>query len=302
MGRWILPLALFLVAFHFTSLVALAEERPTEITIGFVPGDNPESIKENAVEFASLLQTKLGLPVNVFIPKDYVGLVEAMKNKKIDFAFFSALTFVFAEQQSGAKVLLKRVWESSFYYSTILVPFDSKFKSLSDLRQKRFAFVDEKSTSGYLYPQVYFKNNKINAKEYFSKLVFSGHHLGSSELLAKGEVDAIAVYSSDAKAQQNAFVKNLKNIRSQDIKVKKVRSIWISGPIPSDPFCVRPDFYERFPQLSDKTMVSILELQEDKEVGARFKKALGAEQMTWATSQQYDPVREMVKALDIQLK
>lgn len=272
-----------------------AEAAPS-ITIGFIPGESPDTLRENGLEMAKLLQSRIGLPVNIYISKDYSGLIEAMKTKKVDFAFFSSMTFVFAEKMAGAKVLLKKVWQTPYYYSTILVRGDSGIGKLSQLKGKRFAYVDEKSASGYLYPRVHFKKQGIDPAAFFASTVFSGNHEASVRLLKDGKTDGIAVFSNDKAGQDNAWM------QFAGRGAKKAKAIWTSDPIPNDPFCVRQDFYESHPKIAHDLMFAMIELQEDAKQGSQFRKVLGASSMMLATSQQYEPVREMVKALDLKLQ
>ncbi|HEX4922970.1 MAG TPA: phosphate/phosphite/phosphonate ABC transporter substrate-binding protein, partial [Bdellovibrionales bacterium] len=153
-----------------------ADAPPSQVTIGFIPGDSPEKLKNSGLKLAQLLQEKTGVEVNIHISKDYQGLIEAMKQKKIDFAFFSAMTFVFAEKQAGAKVLLKKVWEGPFYYSALVTKKSSKIKKVEDLKGKTVAFVDEKSGSGYLYPRMMLKKKGIDPQKYFKQTFFAGNH------------------------------------------------------------------------------------------------------------------------------
>jgi len=60
---------------------------PKSISIGFIPGENPETLRENGAEIGRMLKDKLGIPVEIYVSKDYNGLIDAMKEKKIDFAF-----------------------------------------------------------------------------------------------------------------------------------------------------------------------------------------------------------------------
>ncbi len=275
--------------------------QPTRpITVGFIPGENPELLQENGEAIAKMLATKIGAPVNIYVGKSYSELIDAMKNKKVDFAFLSAMSFVFAEKAAGAKVLLKKVWDSPYYYSTILSRGDEKLTKLSQLKGKRFAFVDEKSTSGYLYPQVYFRKNGIDPKSFFKEVIFTGNHTESIKLLREGKVDAVAVFSNDAKGKDTAW----ERFPAKDDK-KKYPSpyrLWLSEPIANDPFCVRQDFYDANPKLSHDLMFALIELDDDAASGAKFKKLLGVTSLMLATSQQYEPVREMVKALDLKLE
>ena len=130
---------LFLFSLNLSAADSTTEESPKEITIGMIPGGNPEKLREQSLALAKALQAELNVPVNIYISKNYAGLVEAMKQKKVDFAFFSSLTYVFAEKQAGAKVLLKTSWNQPYYYSTIVTPKDSGIKSLKNLKGKKLA-------------------------------------------------------------------------------------------------------------------------------------------------------------------
>jgi phosphonate transport system substrate-binding protein len=46
-------------------------------------------------------------------------------------------------------------------------------------------------------------------------------------------------------------------------------------------------------------MFAMIDLLDDKQDSGRFKQALGVSSLMLATSQQYEPVREMVQALGI---
>jgi phosphonate transport system substrate-binding protein len=265
---------------------------PKEITIGFNPGDNSAALKEGTESFAKLLQARIGIPVHVQIAESYSSLIDAMKEKKIDFAFFSAMSFVFAEKMAGAKVLLKHVRNEPYYYSVILSK--PSYPTLQSLKGRKIAFVDSKSASGYLYPSVHFKKLGLDPKAFFGEVVYSGHHDSSVKLLNEGKVDAIAVFANDKLGKTSAW--------TQFGGKGKVKTLWVSAPIPNDPFCVRQDFYDANPRISHDLMFAMIELLEDAKDGARFKQALGVSSMALATSQQYEPVREMVRELDLKLQ
>lgn len=298
MKRLILGLATLLV---FSSVQkagatdANTETAPPAITIGVIPGGNPENLREQGLTFAKELQNRLNIPVNIYISKNYEGLIEAMKTKKVDFAFFSSLTYVFAEQQAQAKVLLKKVWHEPFYYSAIITPSSSGIKKLKDLKGKRIAFVDDKSSSGYLYPQVALRKAGLNDKD-FKEVAFTGNHQASIQFLEARKVDAAAVFSDDEKGRQGAWVKFGTD------KKAKYRIVWMSAPIPNDPFCVRQDFYDQYPKTTHTLMFALIDILEDTQDKNTYSEILGSRGLMPATSKQYDPVREMVKALNIGLK
>jgi phosphonate transport system substrate-binding protein len=271
------------------------QANPKEITIGFTPVGDKELLKRGAFTLAKKLQSDLGIGVNIFVPKSYTSLSNAIKEKRVDFAFLTAASFVALESETKMQVLLKQSWATPFYYSVILVRKDSKIKKLDDLQGKTIAFVDKKSTSGYLYPQVMLKKRGwTDAK--FKEVKFSGTHSVSVQMLQDKTADAIAVFSDDKDGKASAWEKFAKIPGAAN----QVRVLWASEPIPNDPFCVRQDFYDRYPKLVHTLMFSLIDdveaLKDNKDVvysvGHGFLPA---------TSRQYDPVREMVKELGPQL-
>lgn len=290
-------LSLFLTCTSFLPVRAQANgsETPEAITVGVNPGGNPEVLKVQSLELAKQMQAELNVPVNIFISKDYESLISSMKAKKIDFAFFSALTFVYAEEKVPAKVLLKKVYSDPFYYSALIVKKESKIKKISQMKGLRIVFVDDHSASGYLYPQVMLMKKGI-PQNVFSKILFSGNHSHSIEMLENDEADIAAVFSDNALGTLGAWTKF-----SKKPKVK-FRTLWVSDPIPSDPFAVRQDFYDKYPKFTHTLMMSLIDIfQKSKDVKI-FSEILGSQDLMPATSRQYDPVREMVKALNPVLK
>lgn len=284
-----LSLIVFTVFMFLQNAMAIAT-----VTLGFLPGADVEITKKGAALIAQGLQDQLGTSVNVYISKDYASLLEAMKAHKVDFAFLTAMTFVESETDVGLKVLLKKVWENPFYYSVILsAGLKGKKFDLKDLKGKKIAFVDENSTSGYLYPKAYLKKQNLK-DDFFAAQIFSGSHLNSVHMLEQKQVDAIAVFADDTNGQQTAFNKfsNLKN-------KMKTQLIWVSDPIPNDPFCVRQDFYDKNPKLTHDLMFALIDLFERLKDKKEVLETVGAKGLMLATQKQYDVVRDLVKTLDL---
>jgi phosphonate transport system substrate-binding protein len=266
------------------------------VTIGFLPGGDQETMKKGAVLIAQALQDQLNVPVTVYFSKDYGGLIEAMKNKKVDFAFFTAATYIMAEKAAGAKVLLKKVWDLPFYHSALLTLKKSHISKVKDLKGKTLAFVDKKSTSGALYPQLMFKKAKFDLNS-LKEIKYTGSHLQSVEALESGKVDAIAVFADDKKGLKNAFVKYAKI----ENPASKIKILWVSDPIPNDPFCVRQDFYDKDPKLVHRLMFALIDVVDQLKDKKEIKEVVGASGLVPATQKQYDAVRELVQELEIKL-
>ena len=171
----------------------------------------------------------------------------------------------------------------------------SALKSLKDLGSKTIAFVDENSTSGYLYPQVHLQKNKLTAAA-FKNVVFSGSHAQSVDLLEKDKADVIAVFANDEKGIKGAWTQFAKD------KSIAYRVLWVSEPIPNDPIVVRSEFYMDNPKLTHEVMYTLIEIQNDLVTRAEVNEVLGHGDLMPATSRQYAPVREMVNTFRASLK
>ena len=279
----------------FLTVIFSAQANANPITIGIVPGGDPKNIETESFVLAEKLQNKLGQPVQMYISKNYTGMIEALKNKKVDLAIMSSMTYIMAEKEVDIKVLLKKTYSNgAFYYSSIITrAAESKIKSIKDLVNKNIAFVDEKSTSGYLYPQVYLRKKLMEDKK-FKSIVFSGNHATSIDMLESGKVDAVAVFSDDEAAKSGAWTRFAKS------KKFKVKVLWVSDPIPNDPLVVRQDFYDKNPKLTLEIMYNLIEIQSES--SAVLNEILGSSELMPATSRQYDPVREMIKTFQRNLK
>ncbi|MBC7741174.1 MAG: PhnD/SsuA/transferrin family substrate-binding protein, partial [Bdellovibrionaceae bacterium] len=171
----------------------------------------------------------------------------------------------------------------------------SKIKKINDLKQKRILFVDEKSTSGYLYPEVYLRKIKLPQSS-FKSVEFSGNHAGSVEALENKKADVIAVFADDEKGTQGAWT------RFGKIKSVKYKVLWVSEPIPNDPFVVRQAFYDRNPKLTHEIMYHMIEIQNESTPQSLLHEILGHGELMPATQKQYDPVREMSDAFEVKVK
>lgn len=287
MFKFILPA---LLIFCFTKTVASAEA----LTIGLLPGGNPKATEKQSFKLAEKVQARLGRPVQIYMSKNYTGLIEALKNKKVDFAVLSAMTYVVAEKEVPIKVLLKKTWNNSpYYYSALISRSDSSIKKIGDLKHKKIAFVDEKSTSGYMYPEIYLRRQKVNDAD-FKNIRFSGSHAASIELLENGEVDAIAVFADDEKGKVGAWTHFARD------KKFKPRLIWVSDPIPNDPIVVRQDFYDENTKLTHEVMYTLIDIQNQSQ--NELGDVLGTSDLMPATARQYEPVRDVYKTFQGAIK
>jgi phosphonate transport system substrate-binding protein len=212
---------------------APAADWPKQLVMAITPSNIPTELFKGSEVFAAELGKKLGLPIKVYMPTDYLGVVEALRNRTADLAFVHPAGYVFANREARAQIVAVDVWHGkTSYTSRIYVRRDSGFKALEDLRGKSMAFVDPGSTSGYVYPMVMLIKRGLvkdrDPKTFFKEAMYTGTHEAALLALVNGNVDAVA--SFDLAPQQ--YLKDKE-------RVEKLTYVAETEPIPEAGVIVR---------------------------------------------------------------
>lgn len=176
-----------------------AAEGPRQLVMAVTPSNIPTELFKASEAFGAELGKKLGMSIKIYMPTDYVGVVEALRNKTADIAFVHPAGYVFANREAKAQIVAVDVWHGkTSYTSRIFVRKDSGFKSVEDLRGKTIAFADPASTSGYVYPMVLLMKKGLvknrDPKTFFKEAMFAGTHEAALLALLNGSVDAVASF------------------------------------------------------------------------------------------------------------
>ncbi|MFA6569120.1 MAG: phosphate/phosphite/phosphonate ABC transporter substrate-binding protein, partial [Victivallales bacterium] len=165
-----LIVALVAVGIFLGAVVRLHAEG---LVMGLIPAENNEEMIKQFEPMRAYLEKKLGQEIVVFTATDYTGIIEAMRKKRVDIAWFGPLSYYLAEQEAGAEAFAVGVRDNgkSTYRSIFVVPGDSPVKTLKDLKGRNVAFVDPASTSGGLMPTYLVKKETgMMPGEFFGKL------------------------------------------------------------------------------------------------------------------------------------
>ncbi len=219
------------------ALAAPAAAQQQELNFGIIATDAVSVQRDRWQPFLDDMQKATGFKINAFFAPDYNGIIEAMRFKKVQVAWYGNKAAMEAVDRADGEVFAQVVYAdgSVGYNSLLLVHRDSPIKSLDDLlkRPKEFTFGngDPNSTSGFLVPSYYvFALNKIDPSSHF-KAVRAGSHAANMLAVLNKQVD-VATNNTE---QWHVLETN------QPEKVKDLRVIWKSPLIPSDPFVWRKD-------------------------------------------------------------
>ena len=188
----------FFSIFNLSSVGSLKAQE--YLNIGAIPDQNPEHLNRLYKVLSSELSEQLNVQVRYKPVTNYAAAVTAFRTKNLDLVWFGALTGVQARLQSKAsKVIAQRDIDEKFHSVFIANKKSSiqKINNINDLRKlknKRFTFGSESSTSGRLMPQYFLNIAGVQLKDFKGGSPgFSGSHDATLMLVQSGSYEAGAL-------------------------------------------------------------------------------------------------------------
>src|SRR3989344_178056 len=215
-----------------------SKENP--IRFFLIPAQDMQTLSDNGKVLQEYLTKETGLNVQVDLPVNFIAVVEAFGSKRADAAIINTFGYILAHDKYGVEARLKLMNRGrDEYYGQIIARADSKIKSVKDIHNKKFAFVDPASTSGYLLPMRLFKEQNVKPKEH----VFSGRHDTVVAAVYQKRVDAGATFHTPADEEGPKDARMLLKTQYPDV-YEKIKILQLTGPIPNDPVAFRKDLPE----------------------------------------------------------
>jgi phosphonate transport system substrate-binding protein len=195
----------------FVSLVILSAgvaHAREDLVFIFQKQKDPAQLKASADKLAELMSAELQRKVRVVIPTDYSASVQALVSGQADVAYVSALPFLLARRDGGARLLLaeQRVDAAgkprTDYDSIFVVRSDSALQSFDDFKRdaksQRFVFTSPTSTSGYVFPYrrmiaAGMLRPKQDPRAAFKSVAFGGSYTQALREVLEGRADVAAV-------------------------------------------------------------------------------------------------------------
>ncbi len=221
-----------------TSGNAALAETPKKLNFGIISTESSSMLEKNFKPFLNDMEKFVGIPVKAYFASDYAGVIEGMRFKKVDLAWFGNKSAIEAVDRAGGEVFAQTIGfdGTKGYYSLLIAHKDSELNSLEDVlkcdKTKTFGNGDPNSTSGFAIPGYYVWALNGKTPEECFKRVVSSNHEGNAMAVATKKVDVAtnnteSIYARLAKTNPKMFA--------------EIKEIWRSPLIPSDPMVWRKD-------------------------------------------------------------
>ena len=243
------------------------------LVIAVQPTSTAAELTADAGEIEKFLEARLDVDVELQFPTTHAAVIEALRFGHADAAFMGAWPARLAADEADADVVLAEirdviigdeVQEAPYYFSYWVVPPDSPYTSLEDLRSKRVAFPSQLSTSGYVAPMAKLvelgllerTGGEVNPEDFFGEVFFAGGYAQAWEAVEAGQVDATVIAGDVPEELYREVLDNSRVLEEQ-------------GPIPSHAVVFSKDLKE---PLRGKLIDALMELgsPQNRELMRKF--------------------------------
>jgi len=230
---------------------------PSSIVVVQFPNENNPNAGTRHEAFSKALSEYLGgIEIKEIEGTEYTVGIEAMANGKIDVMGVSPMSYYQAKNRAGAELLVSTPLASEYRTVFITRADNNAINTMEDLKGHNFAFVEQASSSGYMYPKAKLVNDfdldpalVENNGYFFSSVAFSGAHDASVTGVVMGDYEAAAVAGMiiDQMADAGAVNKEELKIIGQTDLIPNPAYV-VRGALPDD---LKAKIKEFFLQYSD---------------------------------------------------
>ncbi|MBP0484446.1 phosphonate ABC transporter substrate-binding protein [Sagittula salina] len=291
------------IALLTTAIAAPAMAQDIEaFRIGILGGENAQDRMNNYACLAQYTEEAIGVPVKLFAPADYNGVIQGLLGGTLDMAWLGASSYAatyLQDPEAVEPVLVKVNMDGSIGYHSIGVARkDSGITALQDVKGKVFGFGDPNSTSGYLIPSIEIPQvtgASMESGDYFGEVKFTGGHEQTIVAVYNGDIDAGVTWADAQGAWEDGYNSGAlrKAVDAGLVDMNEMVQIWQSKVIPEGPVVLRKalpaDVKAKMTELVD----TLYERDQDCAYGVASGETLGFQPVTHDT---YESVIEARKA------
>jgi phosphonate transport system substrate-binding protein len=184
----------------------------------------------------------LGVPVEIFVARDYAALVDAQATGRVDYAIYSTAAYATAEVLcSCVEPVVAPVGDDGATGTiAVLITRDKRLPGLSDLAARRVAIPPADSVSGSMLPLTELAKQGVAVSESEPWLVPAESASAAEAMLVDGSVDAIFGWvPAPAEATAGLAGGTLDRLVAAGLDRASLDIVWQSLPLRYGPHAMR---------------------------------------------------------------
>jgi len=279
----------------FSILSSSAKAEKKLLKIGAIPDQNQEILDRRFNLLSKHLSKKLNVKVKYIPVTNYVAAVTGFRTNNLDLVWFGGLTGVQARLQTPNSIVIAQRDIDKRFKSVFIVNKKLKLNpaeelsDLKNLKNLRFTFGSENSTSGRLMPEYFLNMAGIKTSDFKGgKAGFSGSHDATIALVNSGAYEAGSLNKQIWEKNLIDYPKRTKNIDVFFVTSNYVDYHWLAqGDLDQK-------FYNGF---TKKLKKAILDLNENNYTDKIILEMFNAKKFINSDAKQYEKIEEIGRKL-----
>jgi len=281
---WLLSI-LTLAGCTRTAMVG-SPENPLKIAL--TPGKEAQVLMLNGNKLRDFLKKDIDVTAEVSVPASYIAVVESLGSERTDVALLNTLGYLIANKRYEAHAIFTLTDRGRSSYKGQFIAHVDGPKSLAELNDKKMAYVDPISSSGYLLPKKLLETKGIKIKD----SVFAGRHDSVVTMVYQKQVDAGATFWLPDEPNGRPYdARRLIETQFPDV-FEKVKIIGYTQELPNEALVIRKGLSM---DLQQKLKASLLKWISLPEGQVAMRDLYGCDGLKPATDADYDSARALFK-------
>lgn len=261
-----------------------ADEAPRGLLLGIEPEHNIFVQMENYRKLAGYLSESLSLEVKLTIMSRYGEVLQRFKTLGLDGAFLNSYTAALALRELQLEPVVRPVnlQGEDVTHGYIFARRDSNLRTVAAMRGRNFAFVDQATPEGYLFPLAYLRQHGVeDPSTFFANSFFTGSHASSIFAVLDGRADLGA-------AKDAVFDRQVANDPSIG---RELIILAESAALPETTLCLKQDLPD---DLREK-LTTVLLAMDSTPRGRQILQNIAARRFTRASQDDYRVIHQLVQ-------
>ena len=291
-------LFLFLVVITLTLLISFGRDVVDNgvLKIGAIPDQNQEVLDRRFNLFSDELSKQLDIKVKYIPVTNYMAAITGFRTKGLDLVWFGGLSGVQARLQTPESLVIAQRDIDKEFKSVFIVNKKTNLKEitkiddLNQLKDLRFTFGSENSTSGRLMPEYFLNLAGLTIRDFKdNKFGFSGSHDSTIALINSGAYDAGAL-------NKQIWDKTLKN---NPERTNNIDVFWVTPEYVDYHWLAQGDLDQRFGEGFTKALKkTILNLNIDNPIHKEILDAFNAQKFIESDASLYQSIESIARKLN----
>jgi phosphonate transport system substrate-binding protein len=276
------------------SLAAGSASAAPVLKLGIPAPYDAGSAKTAAEMLDGYLTSALKRDVMTSVFDDNAQLANALARGEVDFAWITPMSYVEASKQAAVVPIAKALRRKSMFYKSCLfvrAADAGKYAKLADLKGARAAWVEQKSTSGYVFPKGMLLKDGVALEGFFASESFAGDHKGACGAVLAGQADVGATFTDSEGAGQGP-------VGCGDAlgaaALEQLKCLAVSDNIANEVVAGRPGFEEALQGEIGSLFASLSETEAGKKL---LSTVFRAEGFGFALDEDFEPIRKVSQAV-----